>query len=144
LRGAAYRVGSRGRRARLRLGTSPAPRIAVGLVARAPTHLWRGGPAGALAESEGLMRARVHLRLAVMLVLLVSGGIPAVSRAADAPSDGLRPGDVVDQQTWQRAEELIPAEAPRHYREGQYNNPIASWPHAGCNWTEGIYEASKA
>ena len=80
------------------------------------------------------MRARVHLPVAVMLVLLVSGGIPAVSRAADAPSDGLRPGDVVDQQTWQRAEKLIPAEVLKHYREGEYKNPIASWPTDVYNW----------
>ena len=89
------------------------------------------------------MRARVHLPVALMLVLLVSGGIPAVSRAADAPSDGLRPGDMVDQQTWQRAEKLIPAEVLKHYREGEYKNPIASWPTDVYNWPEDFNAGSK-
>src|SRR5690348_8909448 len=43
---------------------------AAGLVARAPTHLWRCGPAWALAESEGSMHARIHIPVAVLFVLL--------------------------------------------------------------------------
>src|SRR2546427_14641 len=77
----------------------PAPGTAAGLVARARTQLWRSGPARALAESEGPMRAHVHIPVAILLVLLVTTGIPATGAAADAPSEGLKPGDVVDDQT---------------------------------------------
>ena len=40
----------------------------------------------------------------------------------------LTPGTVLNKDTWQQAEGLLPPEVLKHYQSGDYANPIADWP----------------
>ena len=55
-------------------------------------------------------------------------------RADTAATDGLKPGDVLDQSNWQRAENLMPPEILKHYKDGEYKNKISSWPTNVYTW----------
>lgn len=57
---------------------------------------------------------------ALGVVLWLAGG--------PAAEDGLKGGDVLGKDTWQKAEGLLPPEILKHYREGGYTNPIVEWP----------------
>ena len=73
-------------------------------------------------------------------------GAAFAARAAD----GLKPGDTLDQSTWQQAEGLLPPEILEHYKKGEYVNRIADWPaskytmapdfRAGTEGNEGKYK----
>src|SRR5262245_9525041 len=45
------------------------------------------------------------------------------SRAAD-----FKTGDMVDKETWQKAEGLLPPEILEHYKTGEYANKFVDWP----------------
>jgi hypothetical protein len=45
-----------------------------------------------------------------------------------AAADDLKPGDVLNATTWQKAEGLLPPEILKHYQNGDYANPIVDWP----------------
>ena len=79
--------------------------------------------------------------IAVLLAVLAGGGVRA--DGADAPHDGLKPGDVLDKGTAAKAEGLLPPEILKHYREGEYQNPIAAWPDDVYNWPEDFHAASE-
>jgi hypothetical protein len=81
------------------------------------------------------MGFRVLIRGIAVLVLLVAG--------VRAETDGFKPGEVLDQSTWQRAEKLLPPEVLKHYREGHYKNPIHEWPMDKYNWPEDFQAGTK-
>jgi hypothetical protein len=59
----------------------------------------------------------------------------AVGWAVIAPAeDDLKPGDVLNQTNWQKAEGLLPPEILKHYERGEYANPIVDWPAGVFNW----------
>src|SRR6185503_18447572 len=74
------------------------------------------------------MRARTRTALALLIVLVAAPG--------RAQNDGLKPGDVLDQTTWQKAEKLLPPEVLQHYRDDKYKNTITSWPQDRITWPE--------
>lgn len=74
--------------------------------------------------------------LAVAAVAIVFG------TGARAGEDGLKPGDVLGKDNWQRAESLLPPEILKHYREGEYVNPVVSWD--TYNWPPDLRAASQA
>lgn len=84
---------------------------------------------------------QTHLPFALVLVVTIA--FPTASLAADAGSNGLKPGAVLDQQNWQQAEKLLPPEMLKHYREGEYKNPIASWPMDVYTWPEDFLAGTK-
>jgi hypothetical protein len=84
----------------------------------------------------------MHARIVITLAVAVSLGCPVAS-LADPGSNGLKPGAVLDQQNWQKAEKLLPAEVLEHYREGGYKNTIHSWPMDVYNWPEDFQAGSK-
>src|SRR6266850_6446858 len=88
------------------------------------------------------MRIRTILVVAV-LVLLVADGIRAESTDGGAASDGLKPGDVLDERSAPRAERLLPPEVLKHYQHNEYVNSIASWPADVYNWPEDFLAGSK-
>src|SRR5262245_53124030 len=45
------------------------------------------------------------------------------SRAAD-----FKPGEMIDNQTWQKATGLLPPEVLKHYEHGEYANKYVDWP----------------
>src|SRR5437764_4539965 len=89
------------------------------------------------------MRTRVLIPVVVMLILLVASGVLADAPGGAAPSDGLKPGDVLDQRNWQRAEGLLPPEILKHYEKNEYVNPISDWPANVYNWPEDFQAGSK-
>ena len=54
----------------------------------------------------------------LVAALLIAATVPA-------GAGGLEAGDVLDAGSWQQAEGLLPLEILKHYREGEYRNPIA-------------------
>ncbi len=72
------------------------------------------------------------------LILLGSMGV------SPAAADDLKPGMVLNQQTWQLAEGLLPPEILKHYREGDYINPVVAWPEDYYVWPDDFIAASKA
>src|SRR3989441_5717896 len=90
------------------------------------------------------MRTRVVLiHAVVMLILLVATGVRADAPGGAASSDGLKPGDVLDQRTFQKAEGLLPSEILKHYEHNEYVNPISDWPANLYNWPEDFLAGSK-
>jgi hypothetical protein len=86
-----------------------------------------------------LTRTRFVAAVVVALMVLGAGG----SARGDVASDGLKPGDTLDKETWQKAEKLLPPEVLRHYKEGEYKNPISSWPENVYNWPEDFDAGTK-
>ena len=83
---------------------------------------------------------RHRILLSVALVCLLGG--PA--RAAEpASANGLKPGDVLDQSNWKKAEGLLPPEILRHYQTGEYANPIVDWPVEQVVWPPDFLEGCK-
>ncbi len=84
--------------------------------------------------------ARVLLSLGIVMAL---GSSVWAEDAASAASDGLKPGDVLNQTNWQQAEALLPPEILKHYRTGEYVNRIVEWKNGAFNWPPNFVEASK-
>jgi hypothetical protein len=77
---------------------------------------------------------RAAIAVTIALGLIAAPGARAGETAPPAATDGLKVGDTLDRNTWQKAEGLLPPEILRHYREGEYINPIASWPADVYTW----------
>jgi hypothetical protein len=75
--------------------------------------------------------------------LLTLGMLAMLGTAARA-AEGLKPGEVLDQNTWQKAEGLLPPEILRHYKDGEYQNKIMEWPESQYNWPPDFLAATKA
>ena len=73
------------------------------------------------------MRAPRLLLLALAVATLV--GVTA----RDGRADDFKTGDMVDKESWQKAEGLLPPEILRHYKEGEYANKFVDWPAAKFN-----------
>ena len=56
----------------------------------------------------------------------------------------IEPGVVLGPETWQQAEKLLSPEVLKHYREGEYVNPIHSWPASDFNWPADFKAGSDA
>jgi hypothetical protein len=55
----------------------------------------------------------------------------------------LKPGMVLNQDTWQQAEGLLPPEILEHYKSGEYSNAIVEWKKDHFDWPPDFLEASK-
>ena len=55
-----------------------------------------------------------------------------------------KPGDTLDKSSWQSAEGLLPEEILKHYREGDYVNPIAEWPVDKYTWPPDLLAGTKS
>lgn len=88
------------------------------------------------------MRAR---RSTLVIAALVAASFAAAARAADPPAGGApAPGTVLNAQTWQLAEGLLPPEVLAHYQRGDYQNRIVSWPEGRQRWEPEFEAATKA
>jgi hypothetical protein len=75
------------------------------------------------------------------IVLLLAAAAPA----ADAPgASRLQPGITLSQQNWQLAEGLLPPEILDHYKQGEYENRILSWPNGLIHWEKEFEDATRA
>jgi len=87
-----------------------------------------------------LRTARVFLCAGILVAL--AGAAGAADSAAAPAADGLKPGDVLDQSNWQKAEGLLPPEILKHYKTGEYVNKIVDWPQGSFNWPPDFRKAS--
>src|SRR2546429_5878583 len=74
------------------------------------------------------MRMQLLIPAMAMLAVLGARGAGAAGSDGAPASDGLKPGDVLDQKSAQRAEGLLPPEILKHYQHNEYVNPISDWP----------------
>src|SRR3989475_5044668 len=74
------------------------------------------------------MRMQLLIPAIAMLAVLGARGADAAGSDGAPASDGLKPGDVLDQKSAQRAEGLLPPEILKHYQHNEYGTPIAEWP----------------
>jgi hypothetical protein len=87
------------------------------------------------------MSTRQRIAAALVTALAVAGLL--IPLRAVASDNGLKPGDMLDQQNWQAAEKLLPPEILKHYQDGGYANRIESWPADVYNWPKDFQEGSK-
>ena len=73
--------------------------------------------------------ARVLLNVALAIVLT-----RAVWAQAPAAAGDLKPGDILNETDWQKAQGLLPPEILKHYQTGDYANPIVDWPAGKFDW----------
>ncbi|TMB13528.1 MAG: DUF1329 domain-containing protein [Deltaproteobacteria bacterium] len=88
------------------------------------------------------MRPRVLVSALMVLALLAASGVQA-ENTGGAASDGLKPGDTLDQSSADRAKDLLPREILSHYQKNEYVNPILDWPPDVYNWPEDFAAGSK-
>ena len=74
------------------------------------------------------------------LAVAVALGAGLTARAADE----LKPGDTLDQTTWQKAEGLLPPEILEHYKKNEYVNRIADWPASKYTWPPDFHAGTDA
>jgi hypothetical protein len=74
---------------------------------------------------SNIVELRLRRRLAVALVLIAWLMRPVWVAAQG--SDELKPGDVLNQTNWKKAEKLLPPEILKHYQDGEYANPVVAW-----------------
>ena len=79
----------------------------------------------------------------VFAIALVAGA-SSMFAAGSGQADELKPGMVLNQQTAKFAEGLLPPEILKHYKEGDYSNPIVDWPTDFYVWAEDFLAGSKA
>ncbi len=89
------------------------------------------------------MRMQLLIPAIAMLAVLGARGAGAAGSDGAPASDGLKPGDVLDQKSAQRAEGLLPPEILKHYQHNEYVNPISDWPANVYNWPEDFQAGSK-
>jgi uncharacterized protein DUF1329 len=71
-----------------------------------------------------------RILLAAVLAIVITQ--PAWAQAPAATD--LKPGDILNETTWQKAEGLLPPEILKHYQTGDYANPIVDWPPDKFTW----------
>jgi len=85
---------------------------------------------------------------AVRVMLRVcSAGIPLCVLLVALPGradDELKPGEMLSQSNWQKAEKLLPPEVLEHYKKGEYANLIIPWNPDTYVWPKDFVAASKA
>jgi hypothetical protein len=70
------------------------------------------------------------------LVRVLSALILATAALAAAPSaaEDFKTGEMIDKSSWQKAENLLPPEILKHYKEGDYQNKFVDWPASQYTW----------
>ena len=87
------------------------------------------------------MRKRVVVPALAVVVVLVARGV--LAEGGGPASDGLKPGDTLDSNMWQKAENILPPEVLKHYEKNEYVNKIVSWPEERYNWPADFQAATK-
>jgi hypothetical protein len=81
-------------------------------------------------------------RIVVVLAIAASAlfASPPAQAEETAATGDLKPGDVLNQSNWQKAEGLLPPEVLKHYQNGEYANQIVDWPAAQWEWPPDFVE----
>ena len=83
------------------------------------------------------------IRFAAALAIAFILAQPALGEDAPPAGDGLKPGDILNQSNWQKAQGLLPPEILKHYETGAYANKIVDWPVGTYTWAPEFKEASE-
>jgi len=67
-----------------------------------------------------------------------------VVRAGVAAGGELKPGDVLSRDNWELAADLLPPEILRHYKNGEYENPIMRWEKGRQHWSRAFMAHTRA
>ncbi|HXJ37278.1 MAG TPA: DUF1329 domain-containing protein [Candidatus Eisenbacteria bacterium] len=81
--------------------------------------------------------------LKLLLIVLVIAVLVGVWSRDTAAAD-FKTGDMVDKDSWQKAEALLPPEVLRHYKDGEYANKFIDWPMAKTVFPPDFKAASDA
>ena len=82
----------------------------------------------------------------IVMVIAVALALPAQRAGAaegEVVAPGLKVGDVLDQNNWEAAKDLLPPETLNHYKEGEYRNRIVAYPTGNANWEQSFKEATE-
>ena len=84
-------------------------------------------------------------RIILVLVMATSALITTQPGRAEetAATDDLKPGDVLNESNWKKAEGLLPPEILKHYQNGDYANPIVDWPAEQWEWPPDFLASSE-
>lgn len=77
--------------------------------------------------------------LSAALAASLMGGLSRRSAA----QDGLKPGEILNQTNWQKAEGLLPPEILKHYEKGEYANAIVDFADSQYNWPPDFREGTE-
>src|SRR5262249_14755443 len=105
-------------------------------------HRLEGSAGAERAVSIGNKKAgaRMTTRFDGVRAIALVACLAAWTAAARAE---LKPGMVLNQETWQQAEGLLPPEILKHYENGDYANVIADWPLGVYLWPPDFKAASE-
>ena len=78
-----------------------------------------------------------------MQLIRIACALALLATTAHAATDGLQAGMVLNKDTWQLAEELLPPEILEHYKRGEYTNPIAEWKDGDVRWSAAFLSATQ-
>lgn len=84
---------------------------------------------------------RLALRTAWLVVFIIT--CASLTTAAAAADGALKPGDVLGQDNWQTAKDLLPPEILRHYEKGEYRNAVVAYPQGTGHWEQAFLEATE-
>jgi len=84
------------------------------------------------------MRGFTRSALVLVVAVLVATGV------RPSGADEFKTGDMVDKDSWQKAEKLLPPEVLRHYKEGEYSNKFVDWPASKFNFPPDFKAGSEA
>src|SRR5262250_3389629 len=76
------------------------------------------------------------------MVLAVAALVGVTS--LDAAAADFKTGEMIDKDSWQKAEGLLPPEILRHYKDGEYANKFIDWPTAKTIFPPDFKAASDA
>src|SRR5262245_55734027 len=74
----------------------------------------------------------------LLLAFAITTGAPRMAAAQ------FNTGDMIDKNNWQKAENLLPPEILRHYKDGEYANKFVDWPMSKFNHPPDFKAGSEA
>ncbi len=73
----------------------------------------------------------------------VISALATIAFAICVRAEELAPGDILSQENWRLAKDMMPPEVLRHYERGEYANPIVSWENGRQRWGRAFLEATR-
>ncbi|GIW44592.1 MAG: hypothetical protein KatS3mg077_1874 [Candidatus Binatia bacterium] len=91
-----------------------------------------------------MRRTQKWLRAVAVVSVVCATMWLAPRKACATDGNGLAPGTMLGKDNWQLAEDLLPPEILKHYREGHYQNKIIEWPEGIYRWDPQFLAATQA
>ncbi len=79
-----------------------------------------------------------------MHLIRIVSAVALLAATAQAATEGLQPGTVLDEKTWPLASELLPPEILDHYKRGEYTNAVGEWKDGDVRWSADFLSATEA